>query len=44
MISVIPLSDTRIYEVIEFIRKNIPIEPSGNENFEDRILYEYILR
>ena len=47
MITIIPLSDTRIYEAIEFIRKCLDMNGDTESNllqFENRILYEFILR
>ena len=43
MITLIPLSDTRITETIEFIRRYLTVVPFENEQLENRLLYELIL-
>lgn len=43
MITIIPLSETRITETIEFIRRYLTVVPFENEQIENRLLYELIL-
>ena len=44
MISIIPLSDTRITEVIDFIRNQLDVQfDETYKNVENRVLYELLL-